>query len=226
MLHDVCIQNLHVIFAIDRAGFVGADGETHQGVFDFSYLSEIPNMTIMAPKNKWELSDMMKFAVAFDGPIAIRYPKGEAWDGLKDSRAVIELGKMEQLPAILEGADILMIAAGSMVEEARQAQEMLAAEGIACDLANARFIKPLDAGYLRRAMGYTAVITIEENVLTGGFGSQVLQFLEKENYSGKVINLGVPDRFVHQGSVGQQRKSAGIDAAAIAERIRGIKHNK
>ncbi len=226
VLHDVCIQNLHVIFAIDRAGFVGADGETHQGVFDLSYLSQIPNMTVMAPKNKWELSDMMKFAVSFEGPVAIRYPKGAAWDGLKESRAEIEIGKMEPLPNILDNAKILMIAAGSMVEEARCAQEILAKEGIACDLTNARFIKPLDARYLRKAMGYETILTLEENVISGGFGSHVLHFMEKENYNGRVINLGVQDRFVHQGSVGEQRRSVGLDAASIAERIRNLNQNK
>ncbi len=223
VLHDVCLQNLHVIFAIDRAGFVGADGETHQGVFDLSYLSEIPGMTILAPKNKWELSDMMKFAASFDGPIAVRYPKGTAYDGLQEYRAPIVLGKTEPIfSSDQPKSKGLVIAVGSMVEEAKKAQDMLAAEGISFDLANARFVKPLDVSFLRQSFDYEWIITLEENVITGGFGSSVEHFLEKENYSGKVITLGVPDRFIHQGSVARQRQSAGIDAASIAERVRKL----
>ena len=129
ILHDVCIQNLHVIFAIDRAGLVGSDGETHQGIFDISYLSVIPNMTIMAPKNKWELSDMMKFAVAYDGPIALRYPRGAAYDGLKEIRQPIELAKSE---LIRKGSTVAIMALGSMVKTAVDVVKLLEAEGIYC----------------------------------------------------------------------------------------------
>ena len=133
---DVCIQNLHVIFAIDRAGLVGSDGETHQGIFDISYLSVIPNMTIMAPKNKWELSDMMKFAVAYDGPIALRYPRGAAYDGLKEIRQPIELAKSE---LIRKGSTVAIMALGSMVKTAVDVVKLLEAEGITATLINARF---------------------------------------------------------------------------------------
>ena len=136
ILHDVCIQNLHVIFAIDRAGLVGSDGETHQGIFDISYLSVIPNMTIMAPKNKWELSDMMKFAVAYDGPIALRYPRGAAYDGLKEIRQPIELAKSE---LIRKGSTVAIMALGSMVKTAVDVVKLLEADGISATLINARF---------------------------------------------------------------------------------------
>ena len=141
ILHDVCIQNLPVIFAIDRAGLVGSDGETHQGIFDLSYLSSIPNMHIMAPKNKWELSDMMKFAVSFDAPVAIRYPRGEAYDGLAQMRAPIELGRAEML---YEEEQIALLCVGSMVKTGEAVRERLKEQGYACSLVNARFVKPID----------------------------------------------------------------------------------
>lgn len=141
VLHDVCIQNLPVIFAIDRAGLVGSDGETHQGIFDLSYLSSIPNMHIMAPKNKWELSDMLKFAVGFDGPLALRYPRGEAYDGLKEFRSPIVYGKSELL---YEEEDIAILAVGSMVKTAEQVRRKLKEIGYSCTLVNARFVKPVD----------------------------------------------------------------------------------
>ncbi len=150
VLHDVCIQNLPVVFAIDRAGLVGSDGETHQGIFDLSYLSSIPNMHIMAPKNKWELSDMLKFAVGFDGPIALRYPRGEAYDGLRDFRKPIVYGKSEW---IYEEEDIALLAVGSMVKTAEQVRRKLKEIGYSCSLVNARFVKPVDTGILQELAG-------------------------------------------------------------------------
>ena len=141
ILHDVCIQDLPVIFAIDRAGIVGSDGETHQGIFDLSYLSSIPNMNILAPKNKWELSDMIKFAVNFDHPIAIRYPRGLAYEGLKEFRAKIEYGKSEM---IYEESQIALLAVGSMVKTAEEVREELKKLGYSVTLVNVRFVKPLD----------------------------------------------------------------------------------
>ena len=141
ILHDVCIQNLPVVFCIDRAGLVGSDGETHQGIFDLSYLSSIPNMHVMAPKNKWELSDMIKFALSFGGPVAVRYPRGEAYDGLKNYRAPVEYGKSE---AIYQEKDIMLLAVGSMVKVALTVREQLIEQGFACSLTNARFVKPID----------------------------------------------------------------------------------
>ena len=146
IIHDVCIQNLHVIFAIDRAGLVGSDGETHQGIFDLSYLSTIPNMCVMAPKNKWELSDMMKFAVSYPGPIAIRYPRGEAFDGFQSFRAPITYGKGE---VIYDEAEIALLAVGSMVKTAQQVRTALKELGYACTLINMRFVKPIDEELLK-----------------------------------------------------------------------------
>ena len=162
MIEDVCLQNLHVIFAVDRAGLVGSDGETHQGCFDLTYLSMIPNMTVMAPKNKWELSDMMKFAVNYDGPIAIRYPRGEAYDGLEEYRAPVLKGRSEM---IYEGNSIALLPIGSMVKTACQVYEMLKAEGETPTLVNARFVKPLDEKMLDRlAKEHSLLVTMEENV--------------------------------------------------------------
>ena len=147
IIEDVCLQNLHVIFAIDRAGLVGSDGETHQGCFDLSYLSMIPNMTVLAPKNKWELSDMLKFAVRYQGPIAIRYPRGEAYDGLEEYREPMVYGKSE---LIFEGEETALLSVGSMVETAVEVREKLKADKINATLVNARFIKPLDTKILDR----------------------------------------------------------------------------
>ena len=171
ILHDVCLQNLHVIFAIDRAGLVGADGETHQGIFDLSYLSSIPGMTVMAPKNKWEFSDMLKFAAAADGPVAVRYPRGEAYDGLEEHRAPVERGRAEVL---CEEEDILLLAVGSMVPVAMEVREKLHAHGLRASVVNARFVRPLDAALLRRMAGsHRLIVTMEENVRSGGFGEHV-----------------------------------------------------
>ena len=149
ILHDVCIQNLPVVFAIDRAGLVGSDGETHQGIFDLSYLSSIPNMHIMAPKNKWELSDMLKFAIDFQGPIALRYPRGEAFDGLREHREPIILGMGEW---IYHEKDIVLVAVGSMVKTALAVREALQLKGYACSIINARFVKPIDTEILNEAV--------------------------------------------------------------------------
>jgi len=166
ILHDVCIQNLHVIFAIDRAGLVGSDGETHQGIFDISYLSVIPNMTIMAPKNKWELSDMMKFAVSYDGPIALRYPRGAAYDGLKEIRQPIELAKSE---LIRKGSTVAIMALGSMVKTAVDVVKLLEAEGISATLINSRFAMPFDKEAIKELPAeHSLLVTMEENVQSGG----------------------------------------------------------
>ena len=178
IMHDVCMQNLHVVFAIDRAGLVGYDGETHHGIFDLSYLGSMPNMTILAPKNLWELSDMIKFAVDYDGPIAVRYPRGEAYTGLKEFRAPICLGKSE---VIHEGSRVALLAVGSMVKMAEEVQKQLK-ERMDMDaaLVNARFVKPIDEELLRSfADTYELVVTLEENVKDGGFGERVLDGIQK-----------------------------------------------
>lgn len=220
VLHDVCIQKLPVVFAIDRAGLVGSDGETHQGVFDISYLTSIPNMTVMAPKNKWELSDMLKFAVHFDGPIAMRYPKGEAWTGLEEHRAPVALGRCE---VIGEGEDVLLFALGSMVAEATEVRERLKEQGISAGLVNARFAKPFDREYLKGAAErYRCIVTLEENVEIGGLGEQITGYLSELGYGGRVLRIAIPDAFVPQGSIAILKEKLGIDAVSIAGRIAGV----
>ena len=168
VLHDVCLQNLPVLFAIDRAGLVGSDGETHQGIFDISFLSLVPGMTIMAPKNHWELEDMLEFGVNFDGPLAIRYPRGEAYRGLSQFRSPVEYGKAEML---YEEKDIALFALGSMVSTGEHVREKLKARGYSCTLVNARFAKPMDTEMLDRlCKSHRLIVTMEENVLRGGLG--------------------------------------------------------
>ena len=218
ILHDVCIQNLHVVFCIDRAGIVGADGETHQGIFDLSYLSSIPNMHIMAPKNKWELSDMIKFAIRYDGPVAIRYGRGTAYDGLKEYRQEIEYGKAEK---IYEGNDVSLLAVGSMVETAEKVRELLSDKGISCSLINSRFIKPVDEEMIiSEADRVKVLVTMEENVRSGGFGEKVLDVLNKNNRNDvKIINVFIPDKYVEHGNPNILKKEIGIDENSVAERV-------
>lgn len=218
IMHDVCMQNLHVVFAIDRAGLVGYDGETHHGIFDLSYLGSIPNMTILAPKNLWELSDMIKFAVDYDGPIAVRYPRGEAYTGLKEFRAPICLGKSE---VIHEGSRVALLAVGSMVKMAEEVQKQLK-ERMDMDaaLVNARFVKPIDEELLRSfADTYELVVTLEENVKDGGFGERVLAFAEEEDLPFGVEIIALPDRFIPHGSVSYQMKQVGFTPEDICGRI-------
>lgn len=218
IMHDVCMQNLHVVFAIDRAGLVGYDGETHHGIFDLSYLGSMPNMTILAPKNLWEISDMIKFAVDYDGPIAVRYPRGEAYAGLKEFRAPICLGKSE---VIHEGSRVALLAVGSMVKMAEEVQKQLK-ERMDMDaaLVNARFVKPIDEELLRSfADTYELVVTLEENVKDGGFGERVLAFAEEEDLPFGVEIIALPDRFIPHGSVSYQMKQVGFTPEDICGRI-------
>ena len=217
MMHDVCMQELHVVFAIDRAGLVGSDGETHHGVFDLSYLNSMPNMTVMAPKNLWELSDMMKFAVHFNGPIALRYPRGEAYTGLQDHRAPVRYGKAEVLE---QGEKIALLAVGNMVKTAGQVRELLQEQGYQVTLVNMRFVKPFDMALVRELSGsHELLVTMEENVRNGGFGEQVASFVMEEGLSARVQIIALPNRFVHQGSVSSQMKETGIDADSVAGKI-------
>lgn len=217
ILHDVCIQNLHVIFAIDRAGLVGSDGETHQGIFDISYLSTIPNMTVLAPKNKWELSDMMKFAFEYDGPIAVRYPRGEAYDGLKEHRAKIELGKSETLQ---QGSKIAILALGSMVKVAEQVCALLEENGEKPTLINARFAMPFDRNAIDELQReHTLLVTMEENVLSGGFGEHVTEYVHSNDIQLKVINIAIPDIYVEHGNVDVLYETLKLDAKSVAARI-------
>lgn len=217
LIHDVCIQNLHVVFAIDRAGLVGSDGETHQGLFDLSFLATIPNMQIMAPKNRWELCDMLRFAVQFDGPIAVRYPRGEAYDGLKDFREPIVYGKSEVL---YEEEDICLLAVGSMVKTAMEVRESLKEIGYGCSVVNARFIKPFDEVAIRALeRDHKLIVTMEENVLSGGFGEHVVSFLEEEGLDVKTLCIGISDEYVEHGNVDILKKEVGIDKDSVVKRI-------
>ena len=222
ILHDVCIQNLPVVFAIDRAGLVGSDGETHQGIFDLSYLSSIPNMHIMAPKNKWELSDMMKFAVSSNVPIAVRYPRGEAYDGLKEMRAPIEMGKSEIIFRS-EGAKIALFAIGSMVKTAIEVSEILSKKNISVTVVNARFAKPIDTLMIDElARDYECIVTMEENVANGGLGDKVLEHLNDTGAKVKILQIAIPDEYVEHGNVDLLHKEVGIDADSIVEKIEKI----
>ena len=220
ILHDVCIQNLPVVFAIDRAGLVGSDGETHQGIFDLSFLSSIPNMNIMAPKNKWELSDMLKFAIQFQSPIAIRYPRGEAYDGLENHRDVIEYGKAEW---IYREEDIALFAVGNMVKIAEEVREYLINKGRKCSLINARFVKPIDEmAILEACEHHSLIVSMEENVASGGYGEKVRATMEKTKSDTKLLSITIPDEYVEHGNVDLLRQEIGIDTKTILSRIEAV----
>lgn len=217
ILHDVCIQNLPVVFAIDRAGLVGSDGETHQGVFDYSFLNGMPNMHIMAPKNKWELSDMMKFAVALEKPIAVRYPRGTAYTGLEEFRAPIELGKSELL---FEGEEVAIFAVGSMVKTAMEVRELLLAKGVKATIVNGRFIKPIDTDAVDLACAkHKLIVTMEENVASGGYGETVASYMQQKGFTNDIYMVAIPDRFIEQGSIDELRAEIEMDAQSITKRI-------
>ena len=217
ILHDVCMQNLPVVFAVDRAGLVGSDGETHHGCFDLSYLSMMPNMTVMAPKNKWELSDMLKFAIRQKSPVAIRYPRGEAYTGLEDYRAPIEMGKAEILE---KGKKIAILAVGNMVRTAVQVTENLRNCGYEPTLVNMRFVKPLDMDLLEILReDHSLIVTMEENVKSGGFGEQVMTYYGSRLHSPAVRIVAIEDQFVPHGSVEDLMHQQQMDSASVTERI-------
>ncbi len=217
ILHDVCIQNLPVVFAIDRAGLVGSDGETHQGIFDFTYLSGIPNMHICAPKNKWELSDMMKFAVGLEAPIAVRYPRGTAYAGLKEFRAPVVLGKAEW---IYREYEIALFAVGSMVKTAEEVRRKLKAKGYGVSLINARFVKPIDEEAVREACReHVLIVTMEENVACGGYGEKVLDCMNRNGLLNQYCNISLPDAYIENGNVELLKQEIGLDAESITGKI-------
>ena len=227
LMHDVCMQELHVVFAIDRAGLVGSDGETHHGIFDLSYLGSMPNMTVMAPKNLWELSDMMKFAVKFSGPVALRYPRGEAYTGLQEYREPLVYGKAE---IIETGEKIALLAVGNMVKTAVRVKEILKEQGVSATLVNMRFVKPFDRALVRDlSRSHRLLVTMEENVRSGGFGEKVADFAMEEGLAAKIQIIALPNRFVHQGSVASQMRETGIDADSVAgavlKKYRGLEQN-
>ena len=216
-LHDVCLQDLPVVIAVDRAGLVGSDGETHQGVFDLSFLTMIPNMTVISPKNRWEMADMLRFAVDFRHPIAVRYPRGAAYEGMRQFRAPIEYGKSEVL---YEEEDIAVIFVGHMAELADSVRRSLKETGYSCSLINARFVKPLDTELLEElAKDHFLFVTIEENVLTGGFGEQVMDYVSRAALDVHVRNIGIPDEYVEHGNVEVLRKETGLDRETVVKQI-------
>ena len=218
ILHDVCIQNLPVIFAVDRAGLVGSDGETHQGIFDYSYLTSIPNMSVAAPKNLWELRAMLDFAMDYKAPFAIRYPRGTAYRGLKEFMQPISYGKGEML---YEEEDIALLAVGSMVSTGEHVREKLKEEGYSCTLANARFVKPFDKELVERlAKNHRLIVTMEENVLQGGFGLPVTAYIHEHYPQVKVLNIAIPDAYVEHGNVSVLREGLGIDSDSIIRKLK------
>jgi 1-deoxy-D-xylulose-5-phosphate synthase len=222
ILHDVCLDAHHVIFAIDRGGIVGDDGPTHHGLFDLSYLRGLPNMTVMAPRNEGELQRMIVTAVRHDGPVAFRYPRG-AGEGarLSASPRPLPIGQAEVLAS---GDDILILAVGRPVNEALAARRLLAAEGIAATVVDCRFVKPLATDLIAElADRIPHVITVEENVLAGGFGSAVLECLNDLGIGTHALRrIGIADTFVEHGPQDLLRAKYGIDAAAIAAAARQL----
>ena len=214
-LHDLCLQDLPVVIAVDRAGLVGSDGETHQGIFDLSFLSSIPNMTVISPKNRWEMADMLRFAVDFPHPVALRYPRGAAYEGMKEFRAPVVYGKSEVL---YDEKEIAVIFVGHMAELADQVRKEIKNAGYSCSLVNARFVKPVDTELLDRlAEDHRLFVTIEENVLIGGYGEQVTEYASSSRLPVYVRNIGIPDEYVEPGNTDILRREVGLDSSRIAE---------
>ncbi|MBL1212110.1 MAG: 1-deoxy-D-xylulose-5-phosphate synthase [Ignavibacteriae bacterium] len=220
IIHDVSLQDLHVVFVLDRAGLVGADGPTHHGSFDLSYLRFIPKIVIMAPKDEAELRNMLYTAVEYKkGPVALRYPRGSALGvEIKEGFEKIEIGKCETL---IEGDDVALLAVGSMVEYSVKAAELLKDDGINCKVVNMRFIKPLDEKMLTEiAKKYSKIVTLEENSIVGGFGSGVLEFLSENNLKNDVLRIGLPDEYIEHGTQAELHQLLKIDDSGITERVK------
>ena len=217
IVHDVCLQNLHVVFAIDRAGLVGADGETHQGIFDVSFLTCIPNMTLLAPKNANELKAALEFAIDFDGPIAIRYPRGVAYDSLNEFESKIEFGKGEML---FEESNIALLAIGSMVSTAKNLREKLKSKGFNVSVANARFFKPIDFELVDKLCeNHNLIVTMEEGVINGSMGEKIKAYIKDKNYDTDVLNIALPDGYVEHGDVSLLRKKLEIDSDSVLKKV-------
>jgi 1-deoxy-D-xylulose-5-phosphate synthase len=220
VMHDLCLQNLPVTLALDRAGLVGEDGPTHHGVFDIAYLRHLPNMVLMSPKDENELQHMLKTSLEHSGPTALRYPRGTGLGVPMDQELkMLPIGKGEMLQ---EGNDLVIIAIGNMVKPAQEAGERLKAVGISAAVVNARFIKPLDEELITRLAKKTGrIVTIEEHALQGGFGSAVLECIEDNRLSAvKVLRIGLPDRFIEHGPQAVLRKKYGLDADGILASVR------
>lgn len=217
LIHDVCLQDLPVVFAVDRAGLVGNDGETHQGVFDLSFLTSIPNMTVMSPKNKWELGDMLRFALTLNGPSAIRYPRGNAYEGLEEFRTPIVYGESEIL---YEEEEIAIFAVGHMTETAEEVRKKLKAIGYNCSLVNSRFVKPMDEQVLlAMAKEHKLFVTIEENVKSGGFGEKAVAFTVEAGLEVKTVVCAISDEYVEHGNVDILRREVMLDCDSIVKRV-------
>lgn len=222
ILHDVCMQKLHVILAVDRAGLVGADGETHQGCFDLSYLTMIPNLTVMAPKNAWELDKMMEFAVGYEGPIAIRYPRGTAYEGLSQHKEPIRLGKSEILH---RGKKLAILAVGNMVKICQSVYETLCQRGYVPTFVNVRFVKPMDTSLFDElAKDHQVFVTVEENVKNGGFGEHVAAYMEACHPTAQVLPIAIWDRFIPHGEVESLHEKIGLSADRILQAIEGFEN--
>lgn len=218
IIHDVCIQNLPVLFCVDRAGLVGSDGETHQGIFDLTFLSSIPNMSVMAPKNLWELREMLRFGIQYDGPMAIRYPRGQAYRGLKDFLEPVQYQKSELL---YEEEHIALLAVGSMVSTAEHIRNKLKDMGHSCTLVNGRFIKPIDTEIIDKlANTHRYFVTLEENILRGGYGERVTDYVQKNYPQIQVVNISLPDAYVEHGNVSVLRSDLGIDSDSILKKLK------
>lgn len=220
IVHDVCTQDLPVVFAVDRAGLVGADGETHQGILDLSFLAGIPGMTVCAPKNDWELEAMLDFAYEFQHPIAVRYPRGTAWTGLQEHKEPIVYGQAEW---IQRGEKVALLAVGNMVSTALEIWQKLAEHGILAGLVNMRFVAPLDQTCLKEVSdNYELVVTLEENVWTGGMGERISSWMMEENSSVNMIHVSIPDVYVEHGDVAVLKKMLKMDADHVTEEILSI----
>ena len=217
ILHDVCIQHLHVVFAIDRAGLVGSDGETHQGIYDYSYMNIIPGMTVMAPKNRLEFMDMMEFANSFDGPVAIRYPRGSVSDIFSDIKNEVSYGKAER---IYDGEGTAILTIGASIEEGTQVYKLLKERGENPSLINARFENPIDIGLIKELENkHEKLLTIEENISAGGFGMNVLRAVNENRFNLKVINAALPDEYIQHGGVNKLKEVYGFTPEAIIEKL-------
>lgn len=217
ILHDVCIQGLPVVFMIDRAGLVGSDGETHQGIYDYSYMNIIPGMTVMAPKNRLEFMDMMEFANSFDGPVAIRYPRGSVSDIFSDIKNEVSYGKAER---IYDGEGTAILTIGASIEEGAQVYKLLKERGENPSLINARFENPIDIGLIKELENkHEKLLTIEENITAGGFGMNVLRAVNENRINLKVINAALPDEYIQHGGVNKLKEVYGFTPEAIIEKL-------
>lgn len=217
ILHDVCIQGLPVVFMIDRAGLVGSDGETHQGIYDYSYMNIIPGMTVMAPKNRLEFMDMMEFANSFDGPVAIRYPRGSVSDIFSDIKNEVSYGKAER---IYDGEGTAILTIGASIEEGAQVYKLLKERGENPSLINARFENPVDIGLIKELENkHEKLLTIEENISAGGFGMNVLRAVNENRINLKVINAALPDEYIQHGGVNKLKEVYGFTPEAIIEKL-------